>query len=377
MPPRSIKRKMTQVAVENKGESSTITDSQTSMPNFSYDIWFEILSWLPATLLYYIMSGVCKTWATMIRQPHFVQTNLHRSKSGTVNFLDNRGYLYSVELNSRYLEARCLKINIQLLMHSTSQGLCIFYEHSTRTYSVINPVTMQRTIISVIDCITSHTDYSYSAVCDRQSKEVKLVLASVSADRYQISSWHVQILGTENSWKKISAGHRFGQLYFPGISIAGFLIYVLLKDIVVLDVSVETVHRICCPTKAWPVTYLQMGKNALSCISHDSGRIFIHVLKEFVAGNWSLYKILDNLYIRGVSPKFHKFIGWIGDELLLRCKPSFVNQSLSDEKEHYTYNLKTKKIISLRGTGPSIYFAEAHEVWVHTPSLLSWKTRQA
>lgn len=63
---------------------------------------------------------------------------------------------------------------------------------------------------------------------------------------------YVQKLGTENSWKKISGGHRFGKLDFPGMSISGFLIYRGRKGIVVLDVSVETVHRVMLSYKSFP-----------------------------------------------------------------------------------------------------------------------------
>lgn len=288
----------------------------------------------------------------MIRQPHFVQTNLHRSKCGTLNFLDNRGYLYSVELYSSYVKARFLKVDVRWLLESTSQGLCVFYDSSARVMYVINPVTMQRAEISGYDfLIPPYTRYSLSAVCDRQSGEVKLVLAFAERSYYESAFWYVQKLGSENSWKKISAGHLVGGLDLPAISIAGFLIYVLArKDIVVLDVSDETVHKICSPTKVCPVTYRQMGKDALSCISHDSGRIFIHALKEFPEGNWSLYKMIDYGDIPGVSPKCHYCIGWIGEELLLRF--SFTNILIGldcigwpEEKfEHFTYNLKTKKI---------------------------------
>lgn len=241
----------------------------------------------------------------------------------------------------------------------------------------------------MIHALFNYEDFSYSAVRDRRSGEVKLVLACL--ERYGIRSWYVQKLGTKDSWKTISKGKIFGELEFPGISIAGFLIYIQWTDIVVLDVSLETIHRIYAPptnNDFCPVTYLQMGTNVLSCISHDlhgSGRLYIHVLTEFLAGNWSLYKIVDYGNVCETPPENHRFLGWIRnrgessrnshEELFVRCtlSPDSSYYKLShDTCKYFTYNLETKRISSLLGVDYSLKFVEPGRVWVHTPSLLSW-----
>ncbi|KAF5731247.1 hypothetical protein HS088_TW19G00853 [Tripterygium wilfordii] len=45
-------------------------------------IFFNILTWLPAQYLYDSLRYVCSSWASIINNPHFVETLLSRSKFG-------------------------------------------------------------------------------------------------------------------------------------------------------------------------------------------------------------------------------------------------------------------------------------------------------
>lgn len=168
------------------------------------------------------------------------------------------------------------------------------------------------------------------------------------------------------------------------MSIGYFLVYVVASvSIVVLDVSDETIKIIHCPVVDRPPTYVQMG-NELSCISHHSGRIFIHVLKDFLAGSWSLFHILDYGCIHDEPPENHRFLGWIGnsDELIMRlCKLCKFGSCYNGggpcnigthEWKHFSYNLKAKRITYLDRS-----ISATDSVMVHTNTLLSWNALQA
>ncbi|KAK1379849.1 hypothetical protein POM88_026593 [Heracleum sosnowskyi] len=125
-----------------------------------------------------------------------------------------------------------------------------------------------------------------SVIHDRRSGEFKLAVFGLQL-HIGLCSWYVLNIGIENSWKKISGDHKYGTVCFPGLSFWGFLAYKvgITSNIVTLDVSDETFHMICCPKEDCSVTYLTMG-NDLSCISQDSKRIYVHVLKEILPGKW-------------------------------------------------------------------------------------------
>ncbi|KAI8003493.1 putative F-box protein [Camellia lanceoleosa] len=64
-------------AAENEQDDQSIAQSPPKLPD---DVLFDILSRLPVqSLIQYIC--VCKSWRTMISNPQFIKTHLHRSSN--------------------------------------------------------------------------------------------------------------------------------------------------------------------------------------------------------------------------------------------------------------------------------------------------------
>lgn len=365
------------------------------MPHLHHDIWFEILSWLSASYLYNIVSRVCHTWATIIHNPYFVDMHLSRSRTGLFiqDIIKHTPPPHTLELIDGFaIGSLITSNNFPGLMHSSYQGVSLFCYSDRGTFYVINPVTMQFAQLSRPNVNQAKIiRYSYSIIRDRRSRELKVVCACLQSQC--AFTWYVQRLGIENTWKNIGEWKSGrGILTCPGMSIGYFMVYVVASvRIVVLDVSDESIRPIHCPVPIVDYTrlpcFVQMG-NELSCISHDSGKILIHVLKDFLAGNWSLYLTLDYGCIHGEPLENHRFLGWLGncDELLVRlcklCKlhkfgscadidPLIYTTVDTHEWKYFTYNIKAKRITYLDRS-----VSKTDEVLVHTNSLLSWKTLQ-
>ncbi|KAI8006715.1 putative F-box protein [Camellia lanceoleosa] len=355
-----------------------IKEQSNTIPYLPEELIINILMRLPADVLHSSARPVCKRWASIVRDPLFIEAHLQQSK--TVLFIEGTGSpkkAHLLEIKGGGFQVTDLRHRFPGRMMASCDGVALFNDpNDNRVFHVANPATLKVLKLPYLDAPSNPLYYSNCIGRVHSTGEYKVVHAYEDLNKEY--HWLVLTVGIDNSWRKISCQHPFSREYvdldnFP-VSVGG-VIYWTDCDFQVdgfsfflaMDVDNETIHEVPIPDVSQePCAYMKMGDYLSGFTTAPLSLQFeIWVLKDWRQGQWAkLYQV--NMEISIDVPQdlfFYLPLGWLNNNEVL------ILEALTSEGDMYmAYDVKKNeiKIVDLSLCAYDFY---AH---VHTSTLASW-----
>ncbi|KAL6981729.1 hypothetical protein U1Q18_023352 [Sarracenia purpurea var. burkii] len=332
------------------------------------DIFFHILTWLPAEFLHYCGRYVCKAWAKIIRDPSFIRAHLFRSKCGL--FIQKFGKPY----DARFLEFKDGNFKVTPLncyfpgqMVSSCGGMSLFCGSHPQSFLYVgNSLTMQYSSLPFPIAANELFPACHIALVP-QTGDYKVVCHCVSLSG--VHRWLVLTVGNNMSWRNLDTsltGSNLDYVERTSVTVGGVLYWSQRSSgIYAIDLLDESTYSIQVPNEFVERSYwlLEMG-NSLSCVVNHQSEVHVCILKDLYRSEWvKFYKIREVIDRQKFLCQTFLPVGWLEDGQIL----VFIIRKMGDWKERLVvaFNVTTGETRSFSDFNSQL-------IQIHTSSLVSW-----
>ncbi|KAL3643124.1 hypothetical protein CASFOL_013939 [Castilleja foliolosa] len=358
-----------------KRRKSLIMNMESSLSSLPDDVWFEILSHLPANDIYDLARLVCWNWYRMIYTHTFIYANLQYTPYGLLFICrESPGRKLTpllVTMQQGRIEMSKFSDAFSPLWWSTCNGLILSGlsgARGCRTYCIANPITNQVFALPPVPApsiICWLCGIGYAPV----SMEYKVVIRTPGSK----SPWGIITPGVDSSWRVVDTDHCGllpGMVQRPPLITEGYMHWTFhgkdRNQVLSLDVETEIVTKSCVPLNYdreydhW--NYLSTGRYLTLLITYGN---CLWQVWEMKSGEW---RKLEGVVVDLGTQMFEQFklfpVGWLKylEVLVLRVV------SLSTRRvQNFLYSLVTKETTLLEF--PDLQCEDINPV-VHKNSLV-------
>ncbi|XP_052210009.1 putative F-box protein At3g17490 isoform X2 [Diospyros lotus] len=338
----------------------------------------NILSRIPAEMLHKSVRFVCKRWAYIICNPHFVEEHFRQAKSGLLlESISSVGRSNFLELRDGLIQLTEIRHDHQLRVVGSCDGVALLIDLvNFSTLYVANPVTKEVAMLPSLEVPMFPLHCSNLIVRVPSTGVYKVVHACFCSRKCH---WLVFTVGTDNAWRMFNCQQTFNSKdvdmdKFPVP--VGQMIYWTGFDFQVdgityflgMEMNDETTHKVPFPkTSREPHAYLRMGDYLASFSTTSADMKFeICVLKDWRRGEWArVYQVHMDIDREPFPCPFVYFpVIWLNNEEVL------VFEGLTMDSHFYFFCDVKSGETRFMNLGSSDCFA----VYLHTNTLLSWET---
>lgn len=301
-------------------------------PYLPEDIIMNILCRVPAEFWDKHIKYVCKTWASIPDDSHFIKMHLLHSKpclyiqdtkSFGIQFIEINGLKSNVVYRRSPLPGEIIDSNDGLILIRVRNPPGVFY--------VANPITKQVMYLYFEPQPSIHYAYSLAKIVRTQNGQVKVIFYGLDAkDPRGTLYWYVLTVGSDRSWREISCAGAIKGAFYPSVTIAvgGVAYWNNRYDIrytLAVDLNDETSHLLVSPEGVTDVKknydrwhFVKMGNRlCLASWIREINEIKLWILKDLRQNIWE--KILCVEIIRGNIMKlgFTFLVTYLDDQQLL------------------------------------------------------------